>query len=85
MHYQNLKLSRKRFACKEIEEDGWVEDSAISFEGDVEMGTGGATGGADLSDGLAGKDVGADLQLGLADEVAVADGEVAVLQLYIVA
>ena len=63
-----------------FEEDGWVEDSAISFEGDVEMGAGGAAGGADLGDGLTGKDVGADLERGFADKMAVADGEVAVLE-----
>ena len=49
------------------------------------MGAGGAAGGADLGDGLAGKDVGADLQFWFADEVAVTDGEVTMLQLYIIA
>lgn len=44
------------------------------------MGAGGAAGGADLGDRVAGKDVGADLQFWFADEVAVADGEVSVLE-----
>lgn len=44
------------------------------------MGTGGAACGADLRDRLAGKDVRADFEGGLANDVAVTDGEVAVLE-----
>ena len=51
----------------------------------MEMGAGGATGGTNLGDGLTGKDVGADFEVWFSDKVAVADGEVAVLQLYEVA
>ena len=55
MNLYGLKL-------EEIKEDGWVEDSAISFEGYVEMGASGAASGTNMGYGLTGKDVGADFE-----------------------
>lgn len=54
-----------------VKEDGWVEDSAISFECDVKMWAGGTTSRANVGDGLTGKDFRADGNVRFGNEVAI--------------